>query len=159
MDFKLPKLGEGADSGVIVNLFVKEGDTVAKDQAILELESEKAVATVPSTVAGVVSKIYVKQGDKISVGARILSVGDAGAAAPAVPAAAQPAPAAGLAASAAPAPATQPASVGPSDGTDLSPGGATPAASPSIRRMVSELGIELNRIYSLFNDACCIGGL
>src|SRR2546426_10726752 len=83
MDFKLPKLGEGADSGVIVNLFVKEGDTVAKDQSVLELESEKAVASVPSTVAGVVTKIYVKQGDKVSVGARIFAVGAAGAVAPA----------------------------------------------------------------------------
>ena len=37
MDFKLPKLGEGADSGVVVNIFVKEGDTIAKDQNVLEL--------------------------------------------------------------------------------------------------------------------------
>ena len=56
MDVKLPKLGEGADSGVVVNLFVKEGDTVAKDQAILELENEKAVASIPSTAAGVVDQ-------------------------------------------------------------------------------------------------------
>ena len=52
MDVKLPKLGEGADSGVVVNVFVKEGDTVAKGQAILELENEKAVASIPSTAAG-----------------------------------------------------------------------------------------------------------
>ena len=45
MDLKLPHLGEGADSGTVVNLFVKEGDTVTKDQPILELENEKAVAT------------------------------------------------------------------------------------------------------------------
>ena len=85
MDVKLPKLGEGADSGVVVNLFVKEGDTVANGQAIIELENEKAVASVPSTGAGVVSKIFVKPGDRISVGQRILSVegGRAPAAAPA----------------------------------------------------------------------------
>ena len=68
MDVKLPKLGEGADSGVVVNIFVKEGDTVAKDQAILELENEKAVASIPSTAAGVVTKIYVKAGDRVGVG-------------------------------------------------------------------------------------------
>ena len=51
MDVKLPKLGEGADSGVVVNVFVKEGDMVAKDQAIMELENEKAVAAIPSTGA------------------------------------------------------------------------------------------------------------
>src|SRR5712691_9103169 len=74
MDLKLPALGEGADSGTVVNLFVKEGDQIAKDQAILELENEKAVATIPSTEAGVVAKIYVKAGDKISVGQTILSL-------------------------------------------------------------------------------------
>ena len=47
MDLKLPHLGEGADSGTVVNLFVKEGDTITKDQPILELENEKAVATIP----------------------------------------------------------------------------------------------------------------
>src|SRR6476469_2227348 len=52
MDLKLPNLGEGADSGTVVNLFVKEGDQVTKDQPILELEIEKAVATIPSTAAG-----------------------------------------------------------------------------------------------------------
>jgi len=41
MDVKLPHLGEGADSGTVVNLFVKEGDQIAKDQPILELENEK----------------------------------------------------------------------------------------------------------------------
>ena len=52
MDLKLPKLGEGADSGIVVNVFVKEGDTVAKDQAIIELENEKAVASIPATDGG-----------------------------------------------------------------------------------------------------------
>ena len=42
MDIKLPILGEGADSGTVVNIFVKEGDSVAKDQPIIELENEKA---------------------------------------------------------------------------------------------------------------------
>src|SRR5215510_7174242 len=80
MDLKLPTLGEGADSGTVVTLFVKEGDTVAKDQAILELENEKAVASIPSTAGGVVTKIYVKPGDKISVGQRILALKEGGAA-------------------------------------------------------------------------------
>src|SRR5664280_2919702 len=78
MDVKLPKLGEGADSGVVVNLFVKEGDTVVKDQAILELENEKAVASIPSTGAGVVTKIYVKPGDRIGIGQRILTLNESG---------------------------------------------------------------------------------
>src|SRR5690242_5684797 len=87
MDVKLPKLGEGADSGVVVNIFVKEGDPVTMDQPILELENEKAVATIPSSAAGVITKIHVKSGDKISVGQRILALSETGNAAP-VPAAA-----------------------------------------------------------------------
>lgn len=140
MDFKLPKLGEGADSGTVVNLFVKEGDTVAKDQTILELESEKAVASIPSTVAGVVAKVYVKQGDKISVGARIFAVGAAGAAAPA----AEPEPVASTAPSA-PA-AARSAAVEVDEVSDLSPSGVPPAASPSVRKIAADLGIELNRV-------------
>src|SRR5204863_7209111 len=74
MDVKVPPLGEGADSGTVVNLFVKEGDQITEDQPVLELENEKAVATIPSTAAGVVTKVYVKVGDKINVGQRLLSV-------------------------------------------------------------------------------------
>jgi len=86
-DVKLPKLGEGADSGVVVNVFVKEGDHVVKDQAILELENEKAVASIPSTAAGSSRKIYVKAGDKISIGSASfhLSGGDQPADAPRLP--------------------------------------------------------------------------
>src|ERR1035441_606255 len=93
MDVKLPKLGEGADSGVVVNVCVKEGDHVVGDQAIIELENEKAVASIPSTAAGVVTKIYVKSGDKISIGQRLISLsgGDQPAAA-ATPAAKRAAP-------------------------------------------------------------------
>src|SRR6516162_3377991 len=85
MDLKLPALGEGADSGTVVNLFVKEGDQITKDQPILELENEKAVATIPSTAAGKVTKLFVKAGDKLSVGQRILSLSENGAS-PAPPA-------------------------------------------------------------------------
>src|SRR5579871_2883936 len=83
MDVKLPHLGEGADSGTVVNLFVKEGDQIAKDQPLLELENEKAVATIPSTAAGTITKVFVKAGDKINVGQKLLSVDGTGGAAPA----------------------------------------------------------------------------
>src|SRR5689334_23079349 len=90
MDLKLPNLGEGADSGTVVNLFVKEGDRVAKDQPILELENEKAVATIPSTAAGKITQIFVKPGDKLSVGQRILSLSETGERAPEKPAGVKP---------------------------------------------------------------------
>jgi len=142
MDFKLPKLGEGADSGVVVTLFVKEGDTVEKDQNVLELESEKAVASIPSSVAGTITKIHVKPGDKISVGARIFSVGAGGASAPA---AASPAASAPAAVASPVAPVAAPAAA-PMAYTPQAPTGAAPAASPSLRRIIADLGIDIMRV-------------
>src|SRR5262247_69703 len=78
MDLKLPHLGEGADSGTVVNVFVKEGDSIAEDQPVLELENEKAVATIPSTAAGVVTKVYVKTGDNLRVGQKIIAASASG---------------------------------------------------------------------------------
>src|SRR5688500_1673874 len=74
MEVRLPKLGEGAEFGTVVTVFVKEGDQIQKGQTILELENEKAVAPIPSPVAGKVGKLRVKEGDKLSVGQVILSV-------------------------------------------------------------------------------------
>src|SRR5438477_13100604 len=79
MDVKVPRLGEGADSGVVVSLLVKEGDQIKEGQTILELENEKAVAPIPAPVSGTVTKLRVKEGDKISVGQVILTVDTAGA--------------------------------------------------------------------------------
>src|SRR5881409_3705000 len=81
MDVKVPNLGEGAESGTVVSILVKEGDQINKGQTIVELENEKAVAPIPSPVSGTVQQIRVKEGDKISVGQVILSTGD-GATAP-----------------------------------------------------------------------------
>ena len=145
MDLKLPKLGEGADSGIVVNILVKEGDTVAKDQTVLELENEKAVASIPSTAAGVVTKIHIKSGDRISVGQRILSLEAAGApaAAPA-PAAGAPKPAAKKSvAKAAPEPEAEEATEEPAE-EEVS--NENVAASPSIRKIARELGINLGKI-------------
>src|SRR5256885_17022994 len=84
MDVRLPNLGEGAESGTVVSILVKEGDQISKGQTILELENEKAVAPIPSTVTGTVSKIRVKEGDKLGVGQVILSTTDGAAEAPSV---------------------------------------------------------------------------
>ena len=150
MDVKLPKLGEGADSGVVVGIFVKAGDTVAKDQPILELENEKAVASIPSTAAGVVEKVYVKSGDRISVGQRLISLAG-GAPAPAENKAAKPATPKQAAAKPEPAPepieeATEVAADTGDDQEENPPHVAAPVASPSLRRMARELGIDLNKV-------------
>src|SRR5271170_236773 len=91
MDLKLPPLGEGVDSGSVVNILVREGEQIQKGQGIIELETGKAVAPVPAAAAGKVTKIIVAVGDKISVGQPILSL-EAGPA-PAKPAGQKPAPA------------------------------------------------------------------
>ena len=149
MDVKLPKLGEGADSGVVVGIFVKEGDTVAKDQAIMELENEKAVASIPSTGAGIVEKIHVKAGDRISAGQKILTLAG-GAGAPAAPApAAAPAP---KPAAKKPAPKAAPVVEEEADDEPIAESAdeivnENPAASPSIRRAAKEFGIDLRKIH------------
>lgn len=151
MDVKLPKLGEGAESGVVVSVFVKPGDTLAKDQPILELENEKAVASIPAPAAGTVSAVFVKPGDKVSVGQKLISLdGEAGAAAPA-PAAAK---TASVSAAAPKAPAKAPPPVPEAEEApepemaEEAPaaGGPPPVASPTIRRLAKDLGIDLSRI-------------
>ena len=147
MDVKLPKLGEGSDSGVVVSIFVNVGDTVAKDQPILELENEKAVASIPSSAAGVVEKVHVKSGDRVSVGQRLITLAGGGAAPATAPA---PKPAAKKAAVKA-APAPEPEEVVEEEveeSTEEAPNPvAAPVASPSLRRMARELGIDLHKIH------------
>ena len=149
MDLKLPHLGEGADSGTVVNLFVKEGDQISKDQPILELENEKAVATIPSTAAGVVTKVFVKAGDKISVGQRILALGEpGGVAAPTASKSAQAPEAKREKLIQTPSPEQMPAAVDEeaSDASGEPTPGIAPAAAPSIRKLARDLGIDLTRV-------------
>src|SRR5438445_7564560 len=104
-DFTLPELGEQIAGGDVLRVLVKAGDTIAKEQSVLELETDKATIEVPSSVAGVVKDIKVKAGDKVKVGQVMLTV----EAADGAPARATPAPAA----TAAPPPAAPPAAAQP----------------------------------------------
>jgi pyruvate/2-oxoglutarate dehydrogenase complex dihydrolipoamide acyltransferase (E2) component len=74
VEFKLPKLGEGVDSGDVLEVLVSEGDTIKVDDGVVELETDKATVIVSSEVAGVVSKINCAEGDTLSVGDVILTV-------------------------------------------------------------------------------------
>ena len=78
-EFKLPELGENVTAGDVVRVLVKAGDTIAKDQPILELETDKATIEVPSSVSGTVNDIRVKQGERVKVGQVVLTVDDGGA--------------------------------------------------------------------------------
>ena len=73
-EFKVPELGENVAGGDVTRVLVKVGDTIAREQPVLELETDKATIEVPSSVAGVVKEIRVKKGDKIKVGAVVLTV-------------------------------------------------------------------------------------
>jgi pyruvate dehydrogenase E2 component (dihydrolipoyllysine-residue acetyltransferase) len=75
-DFTLPELGENITAGDVLRVLVKPGDTVEKDQPVLELETDKATIEVPSSVAGRIADVKVKNGDKVKVGQVILSVED-----------------------------------------------------------------------------------
>lgn len=148
MDVKLPKLGEGADSGVVVGIFVKEGDMVAQDQPILELENEKAVASIPCPSAGVVETVYVKAGERVNVGQRLLSLaGGAAAEEPAEkPAAKKAAPAPKRVATPEPVEEESAPEAEAEEGEEPFHSVAAPVASPSLRRMARELGIDLNKV-------------
>src|SRR5216110_258357 len=84
-DFTLPELGENVTAGDVVRVLVSPGDALAKDQPVLELETDKATIEVPSSVAGTVKEVKVKAGDKVKVGQAILSVDDGAASAAATP--------------------------------------------------------------------------
>lgn len=146
MDIRLPKLGEGADSGTVVNLFVNEGDEIKKGQTILELENEKAVAPIPSPADGKVAKIRVKVGDKISVGQVLLTLAGAGTAEPAAAPKPDKAEKEVETAGEAPQSAPEPEAENGEAVAPLRPGGFPPPASPSIRKLARDLGIDLARV-------------
>ena len=85
IEFKLPALGENIEQGDLVRLMVAPGATVSEGQAVMELETDKAVVEVPSSVSGTVKEILVKEGDKIKVGQLIFTADNNGSSATAEP--------------------------------------------------------------------------
>jgi pyruvate dehydrogenase E2 component (dihydrolipoamide acetyltransferase) len=152
MDVKLPNLGEGADSGTVVGILVKPGAQIKKGQSIIELETGKAVAPIPSPAAGTVTNIRVKEGEKISVGAVILSLEEsAGGTTTATAAAPSAAPEKKTAAKA-PLKKAEAESLEEEPETEDAETGEdeivneNPVAPPSVRRVARELGIDLRKI-------------
>lgn len=144
MDVRVPQLGEHTEQGTVVSILVKEGDAVKEGQTLLELEIEKATAPIPSPVSGRVTKILVKEGDVVSVGQRLMSIAEEGAAVTApekeeAPRAVE-TPAASVTT---PAPAQ---TVQPAGYVYQSKSGFPPPASPAIRKIAMQLGIDLTRV-------------
>lgn len=73
-EYTLPELGEGIEEGDVIQVLIAVGDTIAKDQSVIELETDKAVIEVPAPVDGVVQQIHVQPGDKAAVGQLILTL-------------------------------------------------------------------------------------
>ena len=146
VSFKLPELGENIKGGTIVKVLVNVGDTISREQPVLEMETDKAVVEVPAGLAGRVAEIHVKAGDKAEIGRLILTLEDSGSPeAPAVkkekaPAPVQPAPApaARPPAPVAPAPVVPPAMP--------APGRLAVAAAPSVRKFAREIGIDIQQV-------------
>ncbi len=142
MEVRLPRLGEGADSGSVAAIFVKVGDQVKKDQSLIELESEKAVASIPSPAAGTVKKIHVKEGDDIKVGQAIITLSEDGASMSEKAATRTPAKkeVVGIAVD----------DEGPrhTDEREIQPRSSKfpPPAAPSIRKLAKQIGIDLGRV-------------
>jgi pyruvate dehydrogenase E2 component (dihydrolipoamide acetyltransferase) len=151
----VPDIGDFKDVAVI-EVLVKPGDAVAKEQSLITLESDKATMEIPSPSAGVVRELKIKVGDKVSKGSPILLLSATAGAAPAAAASAAPATSAPLAA---PAPAqapSRPAASAPAAAPAPSPRpvprepqeevGAMPHASPSVRKFARELGVDLRQV-------------
>lgn len=170
-EITVPSLGDGIDTADVLEVLVSEGETIAKEQGIVELETDKATAVVPATHGGKVTKIHVGEGDTVPVGAVLLTVegaAESAASAPQAPAApatteavkpaaesAKPVepvaplaplqpqpPVAPVAPVAAQPPAPQPVAASANGGVH----GNEIAAGPAMRRFAREVGVDLSRV-------------
>ncbi|AOK29288.1 dihydrolipoyllysine-residue acetyltransferase [Burkholderia singularis] len=146
VEVKVPDIGDYKDVPVI-EIAVKVGDTVEKEQSLVTLESDKATMDVPSPAAGVVKAISVKVGDTVSEGTLIVVLEAASGAAASAPQAGAPAQAAPAAAPVSAAPAAAPAPQA-APAAAPAPSGEYRAshASPSVRKFARELGVDVSRI-------------
>ncbi|RYD14141.1 MAG: dihydrolipoyllysine-residue acetyltransferase [Lysobacteraceae bacterium] len=164
---KVPDIGN-YPSVPVIEVLVKAGDTVAKDQGLVTLESDKATMEVPAPFAGIVSEVRVKVGDEIGEGTVVALIDAADAAgkptpaqAPAAPAPAKAEPAPADAAATAPKPAAAAAAPAAASAAVEAPGPRTPPvpfdadavmpdkvpyASPAVRLVARELGVDLAQV-------------
>ena len=153
LEFTLPELGENIRTATIVKVLIAVGDTVENDQAVLEVETDKATIEVPSSIAGKVTEVLVAEGDATPIGAVIFRV-SGNVTAPAATPAAQPA----AVQTAAPVVAeaktefvpevTKPAEAPKVIAVENQPPilqNAAPAA-PSVRRLAREIGVDVNQV-------------
>ena len=137
----VPDIG-GHENVDVIAVEVKVGDTVAVDDTLITLETDKATMDVPSTAAGTVTAVHIKVGDKVSEGALIIEVAGSGAAAAPAPAPVQAAPAAPALTAQTPVA----SGVAAAYGTINEEGFAKAHAGPSTRKLARELGVDLSLV-------------
>ncbi len=153
IEIKVPDIGDFKDIPVI-EVLVKEGDRVEKEQSLVTLESDKATMEVPASQAGIVKQIKLKLGDKVSEGALVLLLEADAQASAAAPVAASPAPAV----ASPPPPAQAPSPPPPAAAPVVAATAAAPSAaidevgfkrahaSPAVRKFARELGVDLSKV-------------
>ena len=158
LEMTLPELGENIDSATVVNILVAAGDKIAEHQTIVEVDTEKAAIEVPASASGVVQQIRVKQGDVVKVGQVLLTLEEAGKAAepvaappPSTPSTPQDTPPPSASEQTGePAEVTKPpepeAKLETDPETELETEPEAGAASPGLRRMARELGVDINEV-------------
>jgi 2-oxoglutarate dehydrogenase E2 component (dihydrolipoamide succinyltransferase) len=142
-DITLPQLGETVTEGTITKWFKKVGDTVAADEPLFEVSTDKVDTEVPSPISGTLTEIRVAEGDTVPVGTVIAVVGVAGAAPAPTPA---PVVAAPVVAAPAPTPAPVVAAPVPVVHAPAPVATSNKLLSPVVRRLVAEHGIDVNAL-------------
>lgn len=145
-DLVLPELGENIASGIVVKVLVQAGDAIEEGQAVIELETDKAVVEVPAETAGVVAAVFVKEGQEIRVGQPILSFDSLAAEKVAIDQSSaqadEPKPTPETTIKKDEPPVDNPAAPVPS--TPL--GTVTAPAAPNVRRFAREIGIDIDTV-------------
>ena len=152
VDVTLPSLGESVTEGIITRWFKHIGDTVARDEPLFEVSTDKVDSEMPSPAAGVLTEILAEEGDTVETGSRVAVIDDAAssssmtapAAAPAPAPVAAPAPA--PAATPAPAPAAAPAPAPTPTAPPVGEGSGGLVLSPVVRRILADGGVDATTI-------------
>jgi pyruvate/2-oxoglutarate dehydrogenase complex dihydrolipoamide acyltransferase (E2) component len=127
-EFKLPDLGEGLTEGEVARWLVTEGQEIAEDDPLVEIQTDKATVEIPSPAAGVVSRIHVTEGEVVPVGTVLVSIGDDGAVPPSEPDVSR----------------GQTQGQTPTSHEDVPASAGRARATPLVRKVAQELGVDLD---------------
>jgi pyruvate dehydrogenase E2 component (dihydrolipoamide acetyltransferase) len=149
VEFKVPDLGENIESADVINVLIKKGDTISKDQGVIEIETDKATIEVPSSVEGKIVEVNIKIGDKVKVGDVLIKV-ESSVSPPSIkkePAKVKEEPVKKEAPATTEIPKGEVSELKVGESDDQPPilRGSAPAA-PSVRRIARELGVDINKV-------------